>query len=75
LQDQLLLGPTYATPVVLEQAGLSFQDIDVFEYHEAFAGQILANIKAMDSDWFATNVMGRQAKVGTVDMNKVGYYP
>jgi len=69
-KDQLLLGPTYATPVVLEQAGLSFQDIDVFEYHEAFAGQILANIKAMDSDWFATNVMGRQAKVGTVDMNK-----
>ena len=28
-------------------------DVDVFEYHEAFAGQILANLKAMDSDWFA----------------------
>jgi hypothetical protein len=33
---------------------LNFQsDVDVFEYHEAFAGQILANLKAMDSDWFA----------------------
>jgi acetyl-CoA acyltransferase len=49
------------------------QDIDVFEYHEAFAGQILANIKAMDSDWFAQNVMGRQNKVGSVDMNKVSF--
>jgi acetyl-CoA acyltransferase len=71
MQDQLLLGPTYATPKVLEQAGLSMQDIDVLEYHEAFAGQILANIKAMDSDWFAQNVMGRQSKVGSVDMSKV----
>jgi len=69
-KDQLLLGPTYATSVVLEQAGITMQDVDVFEYHEAFAGQILANIKAMDSDWFATNVMGRQSKVGTVDMSK-----
>lgn len=69
-KDQLLLGPTYATARVLEQAGLAIQDVDVLEYHEAFAGQILANIKAMDSDWFAQNVMGRQAKVGTVDMNK-----
>jgi len=39
-----LLGPTYATPKVLAQAGLELSDIDVLEYHEAFAGQILANI-------------------------------
>ena len=35
--DQLLLGPTYATPKVLEKAGLSVKDIDVWEVHEAFA--------------------------------------
>lgn len=35
--DQLLLGPTYATPKVLEKAGLDIKDIDVFEVHEAFA--------------------------------------
>ena len=69
--DQLLLGPTYATPRVLELAGLSLNDIDVFEYHEAFAGQILANLKAMDSDWFAQNVMKRKAKVGHVPMEKL----
>ncbi len=37
-------------------------DISVFEYHEAFAGQILANLKAMDSEWFAQNVMKRSGK-------------
>lgn len=35
--DQLLLGPTYAAPKVLEKAGLSVKDIDVWEIHEAFA--------------------------------------
>lgn len=69
-KDQLLLGPTYATPKVLERAGLSLQDIDVWEVHEAFAGQILANLKAMDSDWFAQNYMGRKSKVGAPDMSK-----
>jgi len=39
--DQLLLGPTYATPKVLEKAGLSVKDIDVWEVHEAFAVSIL----------------------------------
>ncbi|KAL1115345.1 hypothetical protein AAG570_007375, partial [Ranatra chinensis] len=69
-KDQLLLGPTYATPNVLEKAGLSTKDIDVWEFHEAFAGQILANMRAMDSDWFAQTYMGRQTKVGAPDMNK-----
>lgn len=36
-KDQLLLGPAYATPKVLEKSGLNLTDIDVFEYHEAFA--------------------------------------
>ncbi|PWA27628.1 hypothetical protein CCH79_00000560, partial [Gambusia affinis] len=69
-KDQLLLGPTYATPKVLERAGLSLSDIDVFEFHEAFAGQIMANLKAMDSDWFAQTYMGRKAKVGTPPLDK-----
>uniref|UniRef100_A0A146M791 acetyl-CoA C-acyltransferase n=1 Tax=Lygus hesperus TaxID=30085 RepID=A0A146M791_LYGHE len=69
-KDQLLLGPAYATPQVLDKAGLVLNDIDAFEFHEAFAGQILANLKAMDSDWFAQNYMGRQSKVGALDINK-----
>ncbi len=69
-KDQLLLGPAYATPKVLAQQGIKLNDVDVFEYHEAFAGQILANLKAMDSDWCAKNVMGLKEKVGAVPMDK-----
>uniref|UniRef100_A0A2K5DGI6 Trifunctional enzyme subunit beta, mitochondrial n=1 Tax=Aotus nancymaae TaxID=37293 RepID=A0A2K5DGI6_AOTNA len=69
-KDQLLLGPTYATPKVLEKAGLTMNDIDAFEFHEAFSGQILANFKAMDSDWFAQNYMGRKTKVGLPPLEK-----
>lgn len=68
--DQLLLGPTYGTPLVLDKAGLKMQDIDVFEFHEAFAGQILANFKAMDSEWFAQRYMNRSTKVGAPPLNK-----
>ncbi|KAJ7341402.1 hypothetical protein JRQ81_005458 [Phrynocephalus forsythii] len=69
-KDQLLLGPAYATPKVLARAGLTMADIDVFEFHEAFAGQILANMKAMDSDWFAQNYMGRSSKIGAPPLEK-----
>uniref|UniRef100_A0A2K6NQH5 Trifunctional enzyme subunit beta, mitochondrial n=1 Tax=Rhinopithecus roxellana TaxID=61622 RepID=A0A2K6NQH5_RHIRO len=64
------LRPTYATPKVLEKAGLTMNDIDAFEFHEAFSGQILANFKAMDSDWFAENYMGRKTKVGLPPLEK-----
>uniref|UniRef100_A0A8P0PG78 Trifunctional enzyme subunit beta, mitochondrial n=1 Tax=Canis lupus familiaris TaxID=9615 RepID=A0A8P0PG78_CANLF len=64
------LRPTYATPKVLEKAGLTLNDIDAFEFHEAFSGQILANFKAMDSDWFAQNYMGRKTKVGSPPLEK-----
>lgn len=63
-------GPAYATPEVLRMQGLKLSDIDVFEYHEAFAGQILSCVKAMDSDWCATNVMGLKEKVGAIPMEK-----
>jgi len=69
-KDQLLLGPSYATPKVLEKAGLQMSDIDVWEFHEAFAGQILANFKAMDSDWSAKQYMGRTEKVGVPPLDK-----
>uniref|UniRef100_A0A4W3HE22 Trifunctional enzyme subunit beta, mitochondrial n=1 Tax=Callorhinchus milii TaxID=7868 RepID=A0A4W3HE22_CALMI len=70
-KDQLLLGPAYAIPKVLEKAGLSLDDIAAFELHEAFAAQILSNLKAMDSDWFAQNYMGRKSKVGVPPLDKL----
>lgn len=68
--DQLLLGPAYATPKVLEKAGLCNDDIDVWEFHEAFAGQILANLEAMESDYFAQNYQNKSGKVGAPPMDK-----
>lgn len=38
--DQLLLGPAYGTPQILDKAGLVPKDIDVWEFHEAFAASI-----------------------------------
>ncbi|KYQ50195.1 Trifunctional enzyme subunit beta, mitochondrial [Trachymyrmex zeteki] len=68
--DQLLLGPSYAIPKVLDKAKLTMKDIGVWEIHEAFAGQICANLKAMDSDLFAEKYLKRSSKVGIPDLNK-----
>jgi len=73
-KDQLLLGPAYATPVVLDKMGLKMSDVSVLEYHEAFAGQLLANIKAMDSESWAASALGRGEKVGSVDMDKLNVW-
>ena len=70
-KDQLLLGPAYATPKVLKMANLGLKDVDVFEYHEAFAGQLLANVKAMDSDYFCQTVAGAKEKTGAVPEEKM----
>ena len=48
---------------MLDDAGLTLKDIDVFEIHEAFAGQVLSNLAAMDSTEFAQKSMGRSEKV------------
>ncbi|CAD7681165.1 unnamed protein product [Nyctereutes procyonoides] len=69
-KDQLLLGPTYAAPKVLERAGLRMNDIDALEFHEAFSGLILANFKAMDSNWSSQNYIGRKTKVGSPLLEK-----
>jgi acetyl-CoA acyltransferase len=69
-EDELLLGPAYATPKVLDMMELQLSDIDVFEFHEAFAGQILTVLKALNSDKFAKEKLGRDKKVGDIPMDK-----
>ncbi|KAJ8676302.1 hypothetical protein QAD02_012089 [Eretmocerus hayati] len=69
-KDQLLLGPAYAIPKVLDKAGLTLKDIGVWEIHEAFAAQILANLKALDSEFFAKTYLKRSQKVGVPDLKK-----
>lgn len=63
--DGVLLGPSFAIPRCLDRAGLTFADIDVVELHEAFAGQILANLAALTSPTFAAEKLGRSGAVAT----------
>lgn len=69
--DDLLIGPAHAVPNVLDEMNLSIDDIDVFEFHEAFAGQMLTVLKALGSDSFAKERLNRKKKVGTIPYNKL----
>eukprot|EP00123_Amoebidium_parasiticum_P022775 comp9474_c0_seq1/m.4517 comp9474_c0_seq1/g.4517 ORF comp9474_c0_seq1/g.4517 comp9474_c0_seq1/m.4517 type:complete len:474 (-) comp9474_c0_seq1:423-1844(-) len=70
-KEELLLGPAFATAKVLNKAGLGMKDIDVAEFHEAFAGQVLANLTALDSQKFCTEKIGTSDKVGAPAMDKL----
>lgn len=69
--EELLLGPAYATPKVLDAMNLTLDDIDVFELHEAFAGQVLSVLAALDSTEFAKKSLGKDKKVGAIPMDKL----
>ena len=69
-EDELLMGPAYATPKVLDMMKLTLDDIDVFEFHEAFAAQILTVLEALNSDKFAKENLDRDTKVGEIPMEK-----
>uniref|UniRef100_A0A915AWB0 acetyl-CoA C-acyltransferase n=2 Tax=Parascaris univalens TaxID=6257 RepID=A0A915AWB0_PARUN len=72
--DQLLLSPAYVIPKLLDKVGLTLKDIDVFEIHEAFAGQILANLNAMDSDFFCKEQLKRTTKFGRIPEEKLNLW-
>ena len=68
--DQLLQGPAYAAPAALDAAGVKLSDIDLVEMHEAFASQILSNMKAFASRKFAKEELGRDEPVGVIDFER-----
>ena len=68
--EQLLMGPVLAAPVALERAGLGLQDMDLVEMHEAFAAQVLCNIKGFTSREWAERA-GFSRPVGEVDRAKL----
>jgi acetyl-CoA acyltransferase len=69
-EDGLLMGPSYSTPLALDRAGLTLKDIDLIDMHEAFAAQVLCNLKAWESKDFAKQKLGRDMPLGAVDMNR-----
>ena len=71
----LLMAPTKAVAQLLTRNKLTFQDIDFFEIHEAFAGQVLCNLKAWETTEYCHDVLGLKSALGTIDrkrMNVVG---
>jgi acetyl-CoA acyltransferase len=68
--EQLLMGPVLAAPVALQRAGLTLQQIDLIEMHEAFAAQVLCNLKGFVSQEWAERA-GFSKPVGEVDRAKL----
>ena len=68
--EDMLMGPSYATPMALERAGMTLNDLTLIEMHEAFAAQALANVKMFASDTFAKQKLGRDKATGEIDMDK-----
>lgn len=65
---ELLLGPALTVPILLKRNGLHIKDIGVLEIHEAFAGQVLANLKAMASKEFCNKRLGLEEALGEFPM-------
>jgi len=70
VHHDMLMGPSYATPIALERAGLTLNDLTLIEMHEAFAAQALANMKMFESKTFAREKLGRSQAIGQIDMAK-----
>ena len=68
--EQLLMGPVLATPVALKRAGLALGEVDLIEMHEAFAAQVLCNLKGFVSKEWAERA-GFSRPVGEVDRAKL----
>ncbi|ENX3945603.1 acetyl-CoA C-acyltransferase FadI [Photobacterium damselae] len=70
VEEDMLMGPSYATPLALDRAGISLSDLTLIDMHEAFAAQTLANVKMFGSAQFARDKLGRDHAIGEVDMDK-----
>jgi acetyl-CoA acyltransferase len=68
--EQLLQAPVLAAPVALKRAGLTLKDMDLVDMHEAFAAQVLSNLRGFESKWWAERA-GFSQPVGEVDRAKL----
>jgi acetyl-CoA acyltransferase len=65
------LGPAFASPAALDTAGMSMTDVDLVEINEAFAAQVIACVRAFDSEDFSKKYLGRTSKVGEIASSKL----
>jgi acetyl-CoA C-acetyltransferase len=69
--EGLLMAPVYAMPVMLARNGLTLQDFDFYEIHEAFASTVLATMKAWEDPAFCKEKLGLDAPLGSIDRSKL----
>ena len=69
--EGLLMAPAYAVPRLLERNGLTLQDFDFYEIHEAFASQVLSTLKAWEDPVFCKERLGLDAPLGPIDRAKL----
>jgi acetyl-CoA C-acetyltransferase len=69
--EGLLMAPAYAVPRMLARQGLTLQDFDFYEIHEAFASQVLATLKAWEDPIFCKERLGLDAPLGAIDRSKL----
>ncbi len=70
-EDGLLMAPTYAVPRLLARNGLSLQDFDFYEIHEAFASVVLAHLQAWESEEYCKERLGLDSALGAVDRTRL----
>ena len=71
LTEGLLMAPAYAVPKMLKRAGLTLQDFDFYEIHEAFASQVLSTLAAWEYETFCKTRLGLDAPLGSIDRSKL----
>ncbi len=69
--EGLLMAPTVAVSELLKRQGLTLQDFDFYEIHEAFAGQVLCTLKAWESEKFCREKLNREKPLGSIDRSKL----
>jgi len=72
--EGLLMAPTIAVSEMLQRTGLSLQDFDYYEIHEAFAAQVLCTLAAWESEEYCRNRLGRDAAMGSIDRSKMNIH-
>lgn len=72
--EGLLMAPTIAVPRMLDRAGLTLQDFDFYEIHEAFAAQVLCQLRAWESADYCKQRLDRDAPLGSIDPAKINVH-
>lgn len=70
-KEPLLIGPAFAIPHALRSAGVTWDQIDLIEMHEAFAAQVLATLRAIESREWAREKLGEDKSIGELDLSKL----